>query len=99
MKSIIEFLEDNKNELFERMIEVNYFDDEDEDDTVDKIRLLKGYYINSKDELIETDEVCSVVDGFDISFKRKYVKDIYGDANEVEIEINNKKLYCLLYNV
>lgn len=98
MKNVIEFLEDNKVELVDKMIKLNYFDEEDDD--VDEICLIKGCYFDDDNKFIDNvDYVCNVVDGFDVSFERKYVKDTFGDANEVEIEINNIKLYCLLYNV
>ena len=42
--------------------------------------------------LIESEEICGVLEGVDLSFKRKFVRDIYGDGFEFELKINNKRI-------
>ena len=96
MKNVIEFLEDNKVELFKVMIELDIVD---EDDDINDIELMKGCYYDKDENFYEgVDDVCNVTDGFDISFKRKYVKNIFGDAEEIVINIDNKKVYGLIYS-
>jgi hypothetical protein len=96
MKNVIEFLEDNKVELFKVMIELDIVD---EDDDINDIELMKGCYYDKDENFYENvEEVCNVTDGFDISFKRKYVKNIFGDAEEIVINIGGKKLYGLIYS-
>jgi hypothetical protein len=103
MKNVIEFLEDNKVELFKVMIELDIVDEDDVNDGYDEmddyINLVKGSYYDKDENFYENvEDVCNVTEGFDVSFKRKYVKDIFGDAEEIMINIGGKKLYGLVYS-
>lgn len=93
---IKEFILENEIVVKNWLIENNVIDEDD----IDDVEFVEGGYFNNKEELIETDEVCSVeAYGCDFSFKRKFVKDIYGDSSERELIINNKKVYVLFYNI
>lgn len=97
---IIEFLEENKTELFNKVIEEELVDADDVEEgyfTIEDLELMEGCY-EKGDDLIDTDEICSVMEGLDLSFKRKFVKDTYG-GGEIEWKINGKKIYGLIYNV
>lgn len=98
-----EYLEQNKTELWNELIkhELLALDDiEDGYITIDDLYCNRtGCYEGEGDELIETDEICGVMEGMDLSFDRKYVTDKYGDASEFEIEVNGKKMFGLRYNV
>jgi hypothetical protein len=99
--NIIKFLEENKVELFDKLIELELVcidDVEDGDLSVDDLTFVKGYY-EKGDDLIESEEICGVLVGLDLSFKRKFVKDVYGDAWEVEFDVKGKKVFGLSYNV
>lgn len=98
-----EYLEQNKTELWNELIKhelLNMDDVEDECITIDDLDCNQtGCYEGKGDELIETDEICGVMEGLDLSFNKKYVRDKYGDAGEFMIEVNGKRVYGLRYNV
>ena len=98
-----EYLEQNKTELWNELIKHELLDMDDVEDeyiTIDDLDCKQtGCYEGKGDDLIETDEICGVMEGMDLSFSRKYVMDEYGDAKEFEIKVNGKKVYGLSYNV
>ena len=99
---IIEFLEGSKEELFNKLVEEElvYIDDvEDGTLSVEDLMFERGCY-EKGDDLIESEEICGVLEGLDLSFERKFVKKIYGDeSNEFEFEFKGKKIFGLGYNV
>jgi hypothetical protein len=101
---IIEFLKENKVELFDKLIELELVwidEDDDEDDeklSVDDLYFDIGCYEKGND-LIDSEDVCMLLDGFDVSFERKFVKKIYDDSRECEFDFKGKKIFGLLYNV
>ena len=99
--TVIEFLKESKEELFNKLVELEFIDsDEVEDGDIDVNDLMfeVGCY-EKGDDLIESEEICGVLEGVDLSFKRKFVRDIYGDGFEFELKINNKRIYGLSYSV
>lgn len=100
---IQEFLQQNKTELWNKLIEHDKLSSDDVRDgylTIDDLDCTNNGYYEGIYTLIETDNICSVMEGMDLSFDRKYVKaeSIY-DADEFEIEVNGKAIYGLRYNV
>ena len=98
---IVDFLKESKEELFNKLIELRFIDKwevEEGDIEVDDMIFDIGYY-EKGDDLIESDEICVLFDGFDVSFDRKFVKKIYGDeSEECEFEFKDKKIFGLRYN-
>ena len=91
-----EFILENEVVVKNWLIEENIIDEDD----IDDIEFVDGAFEDSKGEIIESDEICGVEDyGVDFSFKRKFVKDKYGDSSEEELVINDKKIYVLIYNI
>jgi hypothetical protein len=101
---IIEFLKENKIELFDKLVELKlvYIDEEDDEEdrlSVDDLMFEVGCYEKGND-LIDSEDICILLDGFDVSFDRKFVKRIYDDeSNEFEFEFKGKKIFGLGYNV
>jgi hypothetical protein len=101
---IIEFLKENKVELFDKLVELKliYIDEEDDEEdrlSVDDLMFEVGCYEKGND-LINSEDICILLDGFDVSFDRKFVKRIYDDeSNEFEFEFKGKKIFGLGYNV
>ena len=66
-KEIIKFLEENKVELFDKLVELKlvYIDDvEDGYLSVDDLMFVKGAY-EKGDEVIESEEICGILEGMD----------------------------------
>jgi hypothetical protein len=101
---IIEFLKENKVEIFEKLIELKlvYIDDEVDDEdrlSVDDLMFEVGCY-EKGNALIDSEDICVLLEGFDVSFDRKFVKKIYDDeSSEFEFEFNGEKIFGLGYNV
>ena len=94
---IIEFLKENKVELFEKLVEINeiYFEETEIDDLMFEV----GCY-EKGNTLIDSEDICVLLEGFDVSFDRKFVKKIYDDeSSEFEFEFNGEKIFGLKYNV
>jgi len=93
---IIEFLKENKEELFDKLVEIGVVWDENE---VDDLMFEVGCY-EKGNTLIDSEDICVLLEGFDVSFDRKLVSvdDDYGSRN-FEFEFKDKKIYCLIYNV
>jgi hypothetical protein len=93
---IKEFIEENEVVVKNWLVENNVIDEDD----VDDIEFGSGGFEDDKGDIIESEEICGVVDyGIDFSFKRKFVKDKYGDSCEEKLVINNKNIYVLIYNI
>ena len=101
---IIEFLKENKVELFDKLVELKlvYIDEEDDEEdrlSVDDLMFEVGCYEKGND-LIDSEDICVLLEGFDVSFDRKFVKKIYDDeSSEFEFEFNGEKIFGLGYNV
>lgn len=100
-KEIIKFLEENKVELFDKLVELELVCIDDVEDgylSVDDLTFVNGCY-EKGDDLIDSEEICGVLEGLDLSFKRKFVKCVYGDAYEFEFDFKGEKIFGLSYNV
>jgi hypothetical protein len=96
MKKIKEFILENEVVVKSWLIENNIVDKDD----IDDIEFNVGSFEDKNGEIIESDEIVGIEDiGCDFSFKRKFVKDKYGDSSELKIKINNKIVYVLCYNI
>jgi hypothetical protein len=90
--------------LFDKLVELKliYIDEEDDEEdrlSVDDLMFEVGCYEKGND-LIISEDICILLDGFDVSFDRKFVKRIYDDeSNEFEFEFKGKKIFGLGYNV
>jgi hypothetical protein len=90
--------------LFDKLVELKlvYIDEEDDEEdrlSVDDLMFEVGCYEKGND-LINSEDICILLDGFDVSFDRKFVKRIYDDeSNEFEFEFKGKKIFGLGYNV
>jgi hypothetical protein len=97
-------IKENKVELFDKLVELKlvYIDEEDDEEdrlSVDDLMFEVGCYEKGND-LIDSEDICILLDGFDVSFDRKFVKRIYDDeSNEFEFEFKGKKIFGLGYNV
>jgi hypothetical protein len=50
--------------------------------------------------LVDSEEICVLLEGFDVSFDKKLVKCVgYDEARNFEFDFKDKKIYCVLYNV
>jgi hypothetical protein len=93
---IKEFILENEVVVKNWLVDNNIIDEDDFED----LEFVEGAFEDNKGNIIESDEICSVEDyGCDFSFKRKFVKDKYGDGSEKELIINDKKIYVLIYNM
>jgi hypothetical protein len=58
-----------------------------------------GCYEKGND-LIDSEDICVLLEGLDVSFDRKFVKRIYDDeSSEFEFEFKGEKIFGLGYNV
>ena len=93
---IKEFILENEVVVKNWLVDNNIIDEDDFED----LEFVEGAFEDNKGDIIESDKICSVEDyGCDFSFKRKFVKDKYGDGSEKELIINDKKIYILIYNM
>ena len=102
-KEIIKFLEENKVELFEKLVELKlvFIDEEDDDEdrlSVDDLMFEVGYYEKGND-LIESEDICVLLEGLDVSFDRKLVRCFDCECEMSEFEFKDKIIYSLRYNV
>ena len=96
MMKIKEFILKNEVVVKSWLIENNIIDEDD----IDDIEFSVGSFEDKNGEIIESDEIVGIEDvGCDFSFKRKFVKDKYGDSSELKIKINDKIVYVLYYNM
>ena len=94
---IIEFLKENKVELFEKLIEIDEFYIEETE--IDDLMFEVGCY-EKGNTLVDSEEICVLLEGFDVSFDKKLVKCFdYDECRNFEFEFKDKKIYCVLYNV
>jgi hypothetical protein len=64
----------------------------------DNINYHDGNYEDEYGEDHVTDEVCSIYNiGCDFSFDKKYLNIEYGDCDCLELNINGKALYAIVY--
>ena len=94
---IIEFLKENKVELFDKLVELELV--EIEEDDINDLLFEVGCY-EKGNTLVDSEEICVLLEGFDVSFDKKLVKCFdYDECRNFEFEFKDKKIYCVLYNV
>ena len=94
---IIEFLKENKVELFDKLVEINEFYLEETE--IDDLMFEVGCYEKGF-TLVDSEEICVLLEGFDVSFDKKLVKCFgYEECRNFEFDFKDKKIYCVLYNV
>ena len=94
---IIEFLKENKVELFDKLVEIDEFYLEETE--IDDLMFEIGCYENGI-TLVDSEEICTLLEGFDVSFNEKLVKCLdYEECRNFEFEFKDKKIHCVLYNV
>jgi len=94
---IIEFLKENKVELFNKLVEIDEFYIEETE--IDDLMFEVGCYENGI-TLLDNEDICMLLEGFDVSFNEKLVECLdYEECRNFEFEFKDKKIYCVLYNV
>jgi len=84
---VIDFVKLNEVEIKNKLIELDFFIDEEDVKEVEFV------------ENVDDDEICGGEDcGFDFSFKKSKLKEWVEDDNIIELNINNKVLYCCYYD-
>jgi hypothetical protein len=100
--TVIEFLKESKEELFNKLVELEFIDsDEVEDGDIDVNDLMfeVGCY-EKGNTLIDSEDICVLLEGFDVSFDKKLVKCVgYDECRNFEFEFKDKKIYCVIYDV
>ncbi len=94
---IIEFLKENKVELFDKLVEIDefYIEETEIEDLIFEV----GCY-EKGNTLVDSEEICVLLEGFDVSFDKKLVKCFgFDECRNFEFEFKDKKIYCVLYNV
>ena len=92
---IIEFLKENKEELFDKLVEIGVVWDENE---VDDLMFEVGCY-EKGNTLIDSEDICVLLEGFDVSFDKKLVRCFDCECEMSEFEFKDKIIYSLRYNV
>ena len=94
---IIEFLKENKVELFDKLVEIDEFYLEETE--IGDLMFEVGCYEKGF-TLVDSEEICVLLEGFDVSFDKKLVKCFgYEECRNFEFDFKDKKIYCVLYNV
>ena len=96
-KGIIEFLEENKVDLYNKLIKIEEIEECEVE--LGDLMFEVGCY-EKGNTLIDSEDICVLLEGFDVSFDRTFVKKIYDDASSAfEFEFNGEKIFGLGYNV
>jgi len=95
--NIIEFLKENKEELYNKLVELKEIEIEEVE--IDDLMFEVGCYEWGY-TLIDSEDICVLLEGFDVSFDKRLVR-IYDDyeSRNFEFEFKDKKIYCVKYNV
>jgi len=93
---IIEFLKENKVELFDKLVELELV--EIEEDAINDLLFEVGCY-EKGNTLIDSEDICVLLDGFDVSFNRKLVRNYSSECEMSEFEFKDKIIYSLRYNM
>ena len=94
--NIIKFLEENKVELFEKLVELEEIEIEEVE--IDDLMFEVGCY-EKGNTLIDSEDICVLLEGFDVSFDRKLVRCFDSECEMSEFEFKDKIIYSLRYNV
>jgi hypothetical protein len=96
-KEIIKFLEENKVDLYNKLIEINEI--EECEFELDDLMFEVGCY-EKGNTLIDSEDICMLLEGFDVSFDKKLVRlvDRY-EGRMIEFDFKDEKIFGLKYNV
>jgi hypothetical protein len=93
---IIEFLKENKVELYNKLVELEEIEIEEVD--IDDLMFEVGCY-EKGNTLIDSEDICVLLEGFDVSFDKKLVRCFDSECEMSEFEFKDKIVYSLRYNV
>jgi len=93
---IIEFLKENKVELFDKLVELELV--EIEEDEINDLLFEVGCY-EKGNTLVDSEDICVLLEGFDVSFDKKLVRCFDYECEMGEFEFKDKIIYSLRYNV
>ena len=93
---IIEFLKENKVELFDKLVELELV--EIEEDEINDLLFEVGCY-EKGNTLVDSEDICVLLEGFDVSFDKKLVRCFDYECEMSEFEFKDKIIYSLRYNV
>ena len=96
-KEIIKFLEENKVDLYNKLIEIEEIEECEVE--VDDLMFEVGCY-EKGNTLIDSEDICMLLEGFDVSFDKKLVRlvDRY-EGRMFEFDFKDEKIFGLKYNV
>jgi hypothetical protein len=96
-KEIIKFLEENKVDLYNKLIEINEIEECEVE--LDDLMFEVGCY-EKGNTLIDSEDICMLLEGFDVSFDKKLVRlvDRY-EGRMIEFDFKDEKIFGLKYNV
>jgi len=106
MKTIADFLNENKEEVMnvvfpEYKDEDEFWEDEDGNEIPGENRTF-NYIMSSatvKNKEYEVAVIGNMCIGMDFSFEKEAVEDEFGDSSEYEWEIAGRKVYGIAYNI
>jgi hypothetical protein len=94
--NIIKFLEENKVELYDKLVELDLIEIEEVE--LDDLMFEVGCY-EKGNTLIDSEDICVLLEGFDVSFDKKLVRCFDYECEMSEFEFKDKIIYSLRYNV
>jgi hypothetical protein len=96
-KEIIKFLEENKVDLYNKLIEIEEIEECEVE--LDDLMFEVGCY-EKGNTLIDSEDICMLLEGFDVSFDKKLVRlvDRY-EGRMIEFDFKDEKIFGLKYNV
>jgi hypothetical protein len=96
-KEIIKFLEENKVDLYNKLIEIEEIEECEVE--LDDLMFEVGCY-EKGNTLIDSEDICILLEGFDVSFDKKLVRlvDRY-EGRMFEFDFKDEKIFGLKYNV
>jgi histidyl-tRNA synthetase len=96
-KEIIKFLEENKVDLYNKLIEIEEIEECEVE--LDDLMFEVGCY-EKGNTLIDSEDICMLLEGFDVSFDKKLVRlvDRY-EGRMFEFDFKDEKIFGLKYNV
>ena len=96
-KEIIKFLEENKVDLYNKLIEIEEIEECEVE--LDDLMFEVGCY-EKGNTLIDSEDICMLLEGFDVSFDKKLVRLVDRCEGElIEFDFKDKKIFGLRYNV
>ena len=96
-KEIIKFLEENKVDLYNKLIEIEEIEECEVE--LDDLMFEVGCY-EKGNTLIDSEDICMLLEGFDVSFDKKLVKLVSRcEGRMFEFDFKDEKIFGLKYDV